>query len=439
MYDKVLPQDISAERIVLASIMKNNDTITEIMDIVSDKDFYRTSHSLLYNNMVTMFTKDIPIEVESLFNFLGQDKINAIGGITYLSQLIATELTTNALFYAKVVKEKSDKRKIIKSCTEAVEKAYQNGETSEIIEGIENSFISFQNMEKEKTVNLEELMYTVMSDIDRKFQNGSDIPGIKTGFNTLDKATNGYQKGDLWIMAARPSMGKTLFNLNLLANLPKGNNALMFELEMTKEKIGNRLLSARSKVHSKILARGKLTEEEFKSVSFYCNEMAQKDNVYLNCKTGIGLGYIRSEAKKIKIKYGLDVIFVDHIGLLKGSNPHNKNLEIGELTSGLKSIAKDLDVCIVILSQLSRACELRQDKHPMLSDLRDSGNLEQDADTVMMLYRDDYYAEREQRESSNPNILEAFIAKNRDGEVGALEFYCDLEKQFIGEADFTGR
>jgi len=434
-----MPQDIAAERIVLAEIIKNNDTITELMDIVKDTDFYKTSHSILYTNMICMFTKDIPIEVESLFNFMGQDKISAIGGITYISQLISTELTNNSLFYAKIVKEKSDKRKIIRSCTQAIEKAYENTETSEIIEDIENSFISFQNMEQEKTVNSEELMYTVMSDIDRKFKSGSEIPGVSTGFKNLDKSTNGYQKGDLWLIAARPSMGKTLLNLNLLANLPKGNNALMFELEMVKEKIGNRLLAARSKVHSKILARGKLTENEFKDVSFYCNEIAQKDNIYLNCKTGIGLGYIRSEAKKIKLKFGLDVIFVDHIGLLKGSNKNNRNLEIGELTTGLKAIAKDLEVCVVCLSQLSRACEMRGDKHPMLSDLRDSGNLEQDADTVIMLYRDDYYAERENRESTTPNTLEAFIAKNRDGEVGGLEFYCDLEKQFIGELDFASR
>jgi len=389
--------------------------------------------------MICMFTKDIPIEVESLFNFMGQDKISAIGGITYISQLISTELTNNSLFYAKIVKEKSDKRKIIRSCTEAIEKAYENTDTSEIIEDVENSFISFQNMEQEKTVNYEELMYSVMEDIDRKFKSGSDIPGIKTGFNNLDKSTNGYQKGDLWIIAARPSMGKTLLNLNLLAELPKENNALMFELEMVKEKIGNRILAAKSKVHSKILARGKLTENEFRDVSFYCNEIVKKDNVYLNCKTGIGLGYIRSEAKKIKLKYGLDVIFIDHIGLLKGTNPHNRNLEIGELTAGLKAIAKDLNVCMVVLSQLSRACEMRGDKHPMLSDLRDSGNLEQDADTVMMLYRDDYYAERENRESDKPNTLEVFIAKNRDGEVGGLEFYCDLEKQYLGELDFASR
>lgn len=434
MINKPLPQNDEAEKIVIAAILKDNDMITELMDILKADDFYNTRHKIIYENMIQMFSKDIPIEVISVCNFIGKDKLIAIGGITYLSELLASTLTTNISFYADIVAENSRKRELIKKCEMAINEAYKNStKTETIVNEIENTFLQFSDVEKEKTVSTEELMFSVLNDIDRKAKLKGGICGISTGFGTLDKATNGYQKGDLWILAGRPSMGKTLFNLNLMNKLDRNHNALMFELEMTKEKIGNRLLSATSKIQAKTLSRGNLNDEEFQAVGYYCNKIAQKNNIYVNCKTGIGLAYIRAEAKKIKLKHGLDIIFIDHLGLLKGTNPNNRNLELGELTRGLKALAKDLDVCVVCLCQLSRAVEQRPDKHPLLSDLRESGHIEEDSDVIMLLYRDDYYAEREDRNSNNPNTLECFIAKNRDGEVGGNEFYCDLKNQFIGE------
>lgn len=203
---------------------------------------------------------------------------------------------------------------------------------------------------------------------------------------------------------------------------------------MSKEKIGVRLLAAKALKNSQKLSRGAIEEKDFELLSMKCNEISKKDNLYLNCKAGLTLSEIRSEAKKVKLKYGLDILIVDHIGKIKPDNlKASRNDQIGQISEGLKTLAKDLDICVIALSQLSRACETRNDKHPQLSDLRDSGNLEQDADTIIFLYRDDYYAEREGRESKKPDILELMIAKNRDGEVGMLELIYKTECQHISE------
>ena len=432
---KPLPHDLESEKILLSAIMKKNDTISDIIDIVSYKDFYNSTHSFIFQTFTEMYNKNIPIEIISFANYIGQDKLKSIGGITYLSTIIEAYITGNVKYYAELIKEKSNKRNIIETCQNALEKAYaETAPTVEIVENIENSFLNMNELDEEKTVNLNEMMLSTVNSIEENYKNGGTIVGTTTGYQDLDKATNGMIPGDLWIIAARPSMGKTLLTLNMARHLPKNKKAIIFELEMTKEKLGNRFISAMTGLNSIDISRGKVADNEFTEIINACNAFTTKDNLFINCKSGIGLSYIRSEAKRIKLKYGLNVIFIDHIGKIRPSNLRaSRNDQLGEISEGLKTLAKDLNVTVVALSQLSRACEARTDKRPQLADLRDSGNLEQDADTVMMLYRDDYYAERENRESKKPNILEAFIPKNRDGEVGGIEFYCNLEKQLIGD------
>jgi len=286
--------------------------------------------------------------------------------------------------------------------------------------------------DQEGTVNSEQLMETTLNAIEKGYNEGGKITGISTGYNNLDSAMNGLVKQDLILIAARPSMGKTALIANILSNIPKESKILMHELEMSKEKIGIRLLAAKSLRNPQDLARGNINDNDFEILGKKCNEISAKDNLYLNCKAGLTFGEIRAEAKKIKLQHGLDILIVDNIGKIKPDNiKASRNDQLGQISEGLKSLAKDLDICVVALSQLSRACESRPDKHPQLSDLRDSGNLEQDADTILFIYRDDYYAERENRESKKPGVMEIMVAKNRDGECGALELAYITKYQLI--------
>lgn len=429
------PSDVRAEQEVLSTIFSNNESIYEIIGYLSHKDFHSTQHQIIYKTMLDMQMKDIPIDVVTLSSSLGKDKVQSVGGITYLAQLSNSGLrTTNIKTYADIVKTLSQKREIIQSCSEALREIHET-DPQVVIDKLENKFMSFtSDREEEKTISLPELMEMTLNNVEENYKSGGKINGIPTGYRKLDNAINGLVKKDLVLIAARPSMGKTALTMNIIGNIPKEYNVMLFELEMSAEKIGYRLTAQQALLNATELSRGKLKENDFGVIAKKASIMADKNNFYLNCKSSMSIAQIRAEAKKIKIKYGLDVIFVDHIGKIRPDNPKaSRNDQIGQISEGLKALAKDLDVCVVALSQLNRECEKGADKHPMLSHLRDSGNLEQDADTIMFLYRDDYYAEREDRDSKSPGTIEVMVAKNRDGEVGKLELYFKPEYQLVTE------
>lgn len=283
-------------------------------------------------------------------------------------------------------------------------------------------------------------MESTINMIEQGFKDGGKIRGVPTGFRKIDEAINGMMQGDLIIIAARPSMGKTAVVMNILNNLPTGTNGAIFEMEMSEEKLGVRMLAPKALLNSMDLGKGRVKADDFKTIMYKADEIANKNNVFINCKAGLSVSEIRAEAKKIKIQHGLKAVFIDHIGLVRPNDLRGtRNDQIGQISKDLKAMAKDLEVCVIALSQLSRACESRPDKHPMMNDLRDSGNIEQDADAILMLYRDDYYAERENRESATPNIMDILIAKSRDGEAGIVKLFYNTKYQLITDQYYDSK
>ncbi|RXI60144.1 replicative DNA helicase [Clostridium tetani] len=437
MLNQPLPNDKIVEITFLSNIFNKNDIMVEAIGTLKPIDFYYKPNEIIFSKMLELYTKNIPLDVITLSNNIDRELLKSIGGVTYLSEVMTyASNTANYKTYIKLIKDLSDKRQIIISCQDALSEALEsNTDTKQIINKLENTFINInKEEEQESTVNSSELMESTVIAIEEGYKRGGVIPGITTGYIPLDNATNGFNKEDLFVIAARPSMGKTALTLNILNKLPQQYNAMLFELEMSKEKLGMRLLAPKILRNSRDLARGKVNDKDFEVIIRKCSEIAAKNNIFINTKPNLSINEIRAEAKKVKIKYGLDIIFVDHIGKIRPDNTKSsRNDQIGQICNGLKAIAKELNVCVVILSQLNRACEQRYNKRPMLSDLRDSGNIEQDADQIIFLYRDDYYAEREGRESSKPEIMEILIAKNRDGEAGIIELYYNTEYQIITE------
>lgn len=429
-----LPNNVQAETSLLSSIFIKNDILADVIGILKPTDFYNASNQVIFKKMLELFIKNIPLDIITISNSLDSELLKSIGGITYLSQIAGASYTTvNYKEYCKIIKELSNKRSIIKSCELALSKI-QDAEvkSKEIISSLESSFLKLSKEDEEGTINSLKLMEDTLNFIEEGYKLEGKIRGITTGYKPLDNATNGFIKGDLFIIAARPSMGKTALVMNILNKIPKENNAVLYELEMTKQKIGVRMLAPKTLLNSKDLARGNIKDSDFVSLIEKADSIAEKDNIYINTKSDLSIGEIMADAKKIKLKHGLDLLFIDHLGKIKADNPKaTKYEQIGQVSQGLKNIAKELDVCVIALSQLSRECERRNDKHPILSDIRDSGNVEQDGDEIIFLFRDDYYAEKEGRESKNPGILELMVAKNRDGECGRIDLRYNTACQLI--------
>lgn len=432
--EQPLPQDIEAEMSLLGAIISKNDSILDVIDFIKPDDFYKDSHKIIYKAMVDMYNKSIGIDPITLGNALGTENLQVIGGATYISNLITiTPSSSNIKNYAKIVKEKSDRRKIIKSCEDALGQAFNNDnktDTKEIINSLEEKLLYVGINSESRILTDSELMEKTLNMIQVNYQNGGDITGISTGYKGLDYVTNGLIKGDFIILAGRPSMGKTCLALNIANNVPKENNIALFELEMSAEKLGARRLAAKSLINATKLPRGKLEPEEWTRVVNNSSLIAGKNNIFTDTTAGQTAQDIRAKCKKIKLKHGLDIVIIDHLTLITPVNLKESRVnQISEITRNLKNMAKDLNIAVICLSQLSRAPEQRSDHRPMLSDLRESGSIEQDADLVMFLYRDEYY----NKDTDKKGILECIIAKQRDGRIGTIELSYQPEYQLITE------
>lgn len=425
--------DKEAEMILLGDIIMKNDIIAECVTYLMPDDFSTTANGMIYAAMVDMYKHNIPIEAITIANQLGT-KVQSVGGIVYLATLpdkVSSVLTYGQ--YLKIIKDKSNKRKLATALQAAQAQILNESDTNEVIEYLQNQFVAARSSKgKELTPisgALEEVFVKVAG------RTGYKISGISTGYKTLDNTIGGFNKGDLIILAGRPSMGKTAFTLNIINRIPKNHNIALFSLEMSEEKIATRLLSSQARVGLKRISREKLTDSELNRVSESIGELQSRNNVFIDDSAGMTLAEISAKAKAAKIKYGLDLIVIDHIGKIKPENARaTRNDQVGAISNGLKNLAKDLDVSVIALSQLNRGVESRSGNVPSLSDLRDSGNLEQDADVVMLLYREDYYKEPE--EIKAPSKLEVIIDKNRDGECGSIYFDYILGTQIIEEKNF---
>ena len=420
---RIPPHSVESEQSILGSILLDKEAIITVSETINPDDFYKEAHKIIYESMIKLSNKSEPIDLITLTEELKkQGHLDDVGGISYITSLSTIVPTTsNVKYYADIVKEKSVLRKLIKVSNDIINLGYDGStKIEDVLEVAEKKIF---DISQEKTSDDFKSINSVLMDtydmIEHLYTNKSEITGITTGFRDLNKKINGMQRTDLLLIAARPAMGKTAFSLNLVQNAAlKGDASVaVFSLEMSKEQLVQRMLSAQSNVELSKLKTGKLNENDWPRI---IDAMAVLSNakIHIDDTPGIKISELRSKCRKLKMEQGLDLILIDYLQLMEGEgNNESRQQEIAKISRSLKIIAKELNCPVVALSQLSRAPEQRADHRPMLSDLRESGSIEQDADIVMFLYRDEYY----HPDSDRKNIGEVIIAKNRHGETGSVE------------------
>ena len=432
---RIPPHSVESEQSILGSILLDKDAIITVTETIKPDDFYKEAHKIIYECMITLSNKGEPIDLITLTEELRkQGHLNDIGGISYITSLSTIVPTTsNVKYYADIVKEKSVLRKLIKASNEIINLGYSGAtKIEDVLEQAEKSIfdISQENTSDDfKSINL--VLMDAYDMIEKLYTNKSDVTGITTGFKDLNKKINGLQRTDLILIAARPAMGKTAFSLNLVQNAAlKGDASVaVFSLEMSKEQLVQRMLSSQSSVELKKIKTGTLNDNDWPRI-IDAMAVLSDAKIHIDDTPGIKISELRSKCRKLKIEKGLDLVLIDYLQLMEGEgNNESRQQEISKISRSLKILAKELNCPVVALSQLSRAPEQRADHRPMLSDLRESGAIEQDADIVMFLYRDEYY----HADSESKNIGEVIIAKNRHGETGSVELVWLGEVQRFGD------
>lgn len=419
---KIMPQNIEAEQSVLGSMIADKSAIAQAAEVLKVEDFYKEAHQQIFDAIKNMFQRDIAVDLVTLAeNLQSSGKLESAGGITYISQLYGSVISTvNVHYYISIVKEKATLRRLIKATAEVMEDCYnKQDKVPEVMESAEKKIFDIAN---NRSTSDFEPMSTVLergfNEIERLFNNKGDITGIPTGFPELDAKTSGFQKGDMVLIAARPSMGKTTFALNLAqyAALRAGKSVAVFSLEMSKEQLAYKMLCSEANIDMLRLRTGNLEDRDWESMARASGPLGNA-KIYIDDTAGVTVMEMRSKCRRLKIEHGIDLIVIDYLQLMSGSNPDNRQQEVSEISRSIKALAKEMQCPVIALSQLSRAPEARADHRPMLSDLRESGSIEQDADVVMFLYRDEYY----NKETEDKNVAECIIAKQRNGPTGTVK------------------
>ena len=421
--NRIPPHSVESEQSILGSIILDKEAIITVAETIQPMDFYKEAHKIIYESMLKLNSNNEPIDLITLIEELRKEgHLDSIGGISYLTSLSTIVPTTsNVKYYANIVKEKSVMRQLIKASNEIINLGYDaSTDVQEILDKAEKNIF---DISQEKSGDDIQPINVVLQDtfemIEKLCTDKSEVTGITTGFADLNKKSNGLQRTDLILLAARPAMGKTAFSLNLVQNAAlKGDASVaVFSLEMSKEQLVQRMLSAQSNVELSKIKTGNLGESDWPRIIDGMAVLSEA-NIFIDDTPGIKISEIRSKCRRLKIEKGLDLILIDYLQLMEGEGKNeNRQQEIAKISRSLKILAKELDCPVVALSQLSRSPELRKDHRPILSDLRESGSIEQDADIVMFLYRDEYYHD----DSEKKNIGEVIIAKNRHGETGNVE------------------
>ncbi|SQB67331.1 DNA polymerase III delta prime subunit [Streptococcus dysgalactiae] len=429
---KILPHDIQAEQAVLGSIFINPEKIIEVAEYLKPDDFYKPAHRILFKAMLSISSNAEPIDVVTVKSVLeSQDNLATIGGITYLLEVVnAVPTSVNAEHYAKIVAKKAQLRSIIDSLSDSIGNAYdENMDVDEIIAKTERSLIEVsQSSNKSSFRPIHDVLAENYQKIEERSNNNTQITGIATGFYDFDKLTTGLHADQLIILAARPAMGKTAFALNIAQNVAtKSNKAVaVFSLEMGAESLVERMLASEGTIKSHHIRTGQLTAEDWQRLIYAQGELAEAP-IFIDDTAGVKITDIRARARRLSQETdGLGLIVIDYLQLIQGSRSDNRQQEVSEISRQLKIIAKELKVPVIALSQLSRSVEQRQDKRPIMSDLRESGSIEQDADIVAFLYRDDYYTDKSDDQPES-NLTELIIKKNRHGSLGTVNLYFHKE------------
>jgi len=424
-FDRIPPQNLEAEQAVLGAILLQSEAMITAMERVQPEDFYDASHQLIYEAMIQLGEENQPIDLVTLTSRL-QDKgqLEDVGGVSYLAKLAhAVPTAANVEYYAQIIEEKSMLRRLIRTATQIVSEGYSGGEdVAGMLSDAERRILEISNRRTGSGfIAIRDVLMEVFDRVEVLNQQGGSTTGIPTGFVDLDKMTNGFQRSDLIIVAARPSVGKTAFALNIAQNVAvrAKETVAIFSLEMSAPQLVNRMICAEANLDANLMRTGDFkTDEDWAKLTMGIASLAEAE-IYIDDTPGVTVADIRSKCRRLKKEKGLGMIVIDYLQLIQGRGKpgENRQQEVSEISRTLKQIARELSVPVIALSQLSRGVEQRQDKRPMMSDLRESGSIEQDADIVAFLYRDDYY----NQETEKKNIIEIIIAKQRNGPVGTVE------------------
>lgn len=421
---RIMPHSIEAEQSVIGAMLIDPNAIPTAAGILVPEDFYQKACGILFQAITALDAEGKSADPVTLQNRLREmGAPDEISSLSYLSDLInAVPTSINVRQYAKIVADKSRLRKMIRTMEELTNKCYADQQSIDEITGETETkiFNLLQNQGGDEIVPIRRTVLEALEQIEKASRSDSSVTGLATGFTDLDAKTSGFQKSDLILVAARPSMGKTAFVLNIADYMALHDNVTVaiFSLEMSRGQLVNRLLSQESRVESEKLRNGNLTDSDWSSLIESAGVVGNS-HILIDDTPGITVGLLRSKCRRMKQQYGLDIVLIDYLQLMNGSgrNSDSRQQEISEISRSLKALARELQVPVVALSQLSRAVEQRPDHRPVLSDLRESGAIEQDADIVMFLYRDDYY----HKDTDKKNIAEVIIAKQRNGPIGTVE------------------
>lgn len=430
---RVPPQDIVAEKSLLGAIMLSDGVMPEILTILKPKDFYEKRHEIIFDTMTTLYDQHKPIDLLTLTSELrAQKKLKEIGGAPYLTELSNfVPAASHAKAYAEIIEQASVRRRLIKAGSEITNKAFEEGaDVDSLIGSAERELFEVSDkIVKSDYIAMDELLADALERVAELHKNKGILRGLKTGFRDLDKKTAGFQKGDLIIIGARPAMGKTTFAQNLAYNIASINKkgVLFFSMEMAANEIVDRMISDISGVDNWKMRTGNLSDEEFSQIGDALGEMDEVP-IFIDDTSSMTIIELRNKARRAMHEHDIGIVIVDYLQLISGSDRYagNRVQEVTEISRGLKILARELEIPVVALAQLSRNVTGRDDPRPVLSDLRESGSIEQDADLVMFLHRPDYYKQNDDNYEET-HITELLVAKHRHGAVGKIELYFHPE------------
>lgn len=423
LLDRVPPHNQEAEQSVIGAIFLEPQALITAAEIIMSEDFFRVAHQKIFQTMLRLSDQGKAIDVVTVTEELSAKKeLEDVGGISYISEIAnAVPTAANIGHYAKIVEEKSILRRLIRVATTIVEDGFtREDEVEALLAEAERKMMEVANRKNAGDFqHIKDVLVETYDNIEKLHSRKGDVTGIPTGFRDLDRITAGFQRNDLIIVAARPSVGKTAFALNVAQNVATktDENVAIFSLEMGAEQLVMRMICAEGNIDAQVLRTGSLTTEDWRKLTMAMGSLSNA-GIFIDDTPGIRVNEIRSKCRRLKQEYGLGMILIDYLQLIQGSggSQANRQQEVSEISRSLKGLARELQVPVIALSQLSRGVEQRQDKRPMMSDLRESGSIEQDADIVSFLYREDYY----DKETENQNMIEIIIAKQRNGPTGTV-------------------
>lgn len=432
--ERVPPQNLEAEQSVLGAMLIDREAMVAVSNLLRPEDFYADKHSQLYDAIMALSNRGEPVDLITVQDELRKrGQLEGIGGLTYLTNLVNTVPTTaNATQYALIVEQKATLRRLQNAARRVVEDCYASEEfEATLVEAEKSIFAVTQRRSTKGYIHIKDALVTAYGHLEFLYSSKGKTTGVPTGFRDLDQMTSGFQPSDMIVVAARPSVGKTAFTLNIARNaaVAGGKNVAFFSLEMSAEQLALRLLASEAAVDGHRLRTGQLLDQDWQRLSSGLSTLAGSA-IYIDDTPNCPLMEVRAKSRRIQQEHGLDMIIIDYMQLMsvpaRPGQQSNRQQEISEISRSLKTLARELRVPVIALSQLSRSVEQRQDKRPMLSDLRESGAIEQDADMVAFLYRDDYY----DPESEKKNMVEVIIAKHRNGPIGSVDLYFmkDIQK-----------